>query len=102
MSDWRITELRGRTVTSVNMDSIGSHTSRSGHTSYMHPSGTGTTPATRAAVQIAPAPHSIGFAYSTSGRAHDDVGSAPGRIGTDHRNPVERAKNALRPVATAP
>ena len=59
MSDWGSRELRGRTVTWQSLDSIGSRTSRSGHTSYVHPSGTGTTPVTRASVQMAPAPQSI-------------------------------------------
>jgi hypothetical protein len=70
MSNSGSRELRGRTVTWQGLDSIGSRTSRSGHTSYVHPSGTGTTPATRAAVQVAPAPQSIAWSYRTSGGAH--------------------------------
>ena len=78
-------ELRGRTVTWQDMGSVGTRTTRSGHTSYVHPSGTGTTRVTRAAVQVAPAAQSIQWSYRTSegARGHWEapnpapVGGAP-------------------------
>jgi len=63
-------DLRGRTVTWMDLDSIGSRTTRSGHTSFVHASGTGTTPATRLHAQTAPAPSAIQWGYSTSSGAH--------------------------------